>query len=73
METVTLALNAMNTRFELVLQGDKGSSLRAAGEEAFREIARLEALLSAFRPTSEIARLNARASVEPVQVSPEVF
>ncbi|MCU0789167.1 MAG: FAD:protein FMN transferase, partial [Verrucomicrobia bacterium] len=32
-----------------------------------------EALLSAFRPTSEIARLNARASVEPVQVSPEVF
>ena len=63
----------MNTRFELVLHGDNDPALRAAGEEALREIARIEALLSAFRPTSEIAVLNARAAKEPVQVSPEVF
>jgi thiamine biosynthesis lipoprotein len=73
METVTLALNAMNTRFELVLQGGNAASLRAAGEEAMREVTRLEALLSAFQPTSEISHLNARASLEAVQVSPEVF
>jgi thiamine biosynthesis lipoprotein len=73
METVTLALNAMNTRFELVLQGSDPVALRAAGEEALHEIERVEGLLSAFQPTSEISELNARAVREPVQLSPEVF
>lgn len=73
METVTLALNAMNTRFELVLHGDDPVALRAAGEEALREIGQTEEVLSAFRPTSEIAHVNARAAAEPVQVSPDVF
>ncbi len=72
-ERVALALHAMNTRFELVLHGDREPALRAAGEEALREIARVEDLLSAFRPTSEISAVNARAGHEPVQVSPEVF
>jgi thiamine biosynthesis lipoprotein len=63
----------MNTRFELVLYGQREPVLRAAGEEALREIARVEDLISAFRPTSEISAVNARASHEPVQVSPEVF
>jgi thiamine biosynthesis lipoprotein len=73
MDPVTLALNAMHTRFELVLHGADGIHLRAAGEEALHEITRIEALLSAFRPSSEIAQVNARAGREPVQVSPEVF
>ena len=73
METVTLALNAMNTRFELVLHGENPVLLRAAGEEALREVERIEGLLSAFRPTSEISEVNARASAQAVQVSPEVF
>ncbi len=63
----------MNTRFELVLHGGREPALRAAGEEALREIARIEDLLSAFKPTSEIAVVNARAAREPVQVSQEVF
>ena len=73
METVRLALNAMNTRFELVLHGDNPASLQAAGEEALAEVERIENHLSLFRPTSEIAHLNARAAQEPVRVSPEVF
>ena len=73
METVTLALNAMNTRFELVLHGENPVLLRAAGEEALREVERIEGLLSAFRSTSEISEVNARASAQAVQVSPEVF
>lgn len=73
METVKLALDAMNTRFEMVLHGGNASSLRAAGEEAFREVERLEAALSLFRLTSEIAHINARAAREPVRTSPEVF
>jgi thiamine biosynthesis lipoprotein len=73
MPTVTLASHAMATRFEVVLAGDNESQLRAAGEEALAEVARLENQLSLYRPGSEIAQLNARAAAEPVRVSPEVF
>ena len=73
MTTVTLARHAMATRFELVLHGENETTLRAAGEEALREVDRLENQLSLYRPGSEIAQLNARAAREPVQVSPELF
>ncbi len=73
MTPVRLALNAMATRFELVLHGDNAPRLRAAGEEALKEVERLEADLSLYRPTSEIARVNASAAREPVRVSPPVF
>lgn len=73
MQTVTLARNAMATRFEIVLHGENSPTLRAAGEEALDQIGRLENQLSLYRPGSEIAQLNARAAHEAVQVSPEVF
>lgn len=73
MALLRLARHAMATRFELVLCGSDPVRLRAAGEEALNEIERLENQLSLFRPTSEIARLNARAAFEPVRVSPAVF
>jgi FAD:protein FMN transferase len=73
METVTLARNAMATRFELVLHGGRAASLRAAGEEALDEIDRLEAQLSLFRPSSEIAHLNLCAARERVRVTPPLF
>ena len=73
MPTLSLALSAMATRFEIVLHGDKPASLRAAGEEALEEIERLEAHLSLFRRSSEITHLNARAAKEPVRVSPPLF
>ena len=70
---VTLACQAMATRFEFVLYGRNEIALRAAGEEAIAEIERLEDQLSLFRPTSEIAHLNARAAREAVRVSPLLF
>lgn len=70
---VRLALNAMATRFELVLYGANPVALRAAGEEALAEVTRLEAQLSIYRETSEIAAINAAAARHPVRVSPEVF
>ena len=73
MQTIAVALEAMATRFEIVVHGENPVSLRAAGEEALREIERLEARLSLFRADSEIARVNARAAREPVRVTPEVF
>jgi thiamine biosynthesis lipoprotein len=73
MTPVMLALNAMATRFELVLHGENATRLRAAGEAALKEIERLEAQLSLYRPSSEIARVNALAAREPVRVTPPVF
>src|SRR6266403_2201953 len=73
MQTIAVARNAMATRFEIVLHGKNPVALRAAGEEALDEIEHVEALLSLYRPTSEIAHVNARAAREAVRVSPGVF
>jgi thiamine biosynthesis lipoprotein len=70
---VLLALDAMATRFELVLEGDGPVRLRAAGEDALREIERLDARLSRFRPASQISAVNARAARSPVRVDVEVL
>ncbi len=63
----------MATRFEVLLQGPDPVSLRAAGEEALREIERLEAQLSLYRETSEVACVNAQAALKPVRVTPSLF
>jgi len=73
MATITLACQAMATRFEMVLHGEEPAALRAAGEEALNEVERLEDQLSLYRGSSEIASLNARAATGPVKVSPPVF
>lgn len=73
MLTVAVARYAMATRFEIVLHGDNEVALRAAGEEALDEIERIEAQLSLYRPSSQIAHVNARAAFEPVCVDPSVF
>jgi FAD:protein FMN transferase len=73
MEKITLARNAMATRFEFVLRGEDAMRLRAAGEEALNEVERIESQLSLYRPSSEISTINARAASERVRVSPEVF
>jgi thiamine biosynthesis lipoprotein len=63
----------MATRFELFLYGENTVSLRAAGEEALREIERLDKQLNLYNPLSEIAYINARAAGEPVRVEPGLF
>ncbi|MDX1546088.1 MAG: FAD:protein FMN transferase [Rhodothermales bacterium] len=73
MERICLARRAMACRFELVLEGDDPARLRAAGEEALREIERIEDRLSFYRPASELSRLNARAADGPVRVSAPLF
>lgn len=71
--TVQVARNAMATRFEIALHGQDPVRLRAAAEEALAEIEQLEERLSLYQPTSEVSRVNAMASREPVRVSPELF
>ena len=72
MSSVALALEAMATRFELILEGDDPWLLRAAGEEALAEIERAEAQLSRYRPGSSISAINAAAGGQPVRVDPRV-
>ena len=70
---VSVACHAMATRFEIVLHGENPAALRAAGEEALGEVEQLEAQLSLFRASSEIAHLNAHAAKGPVRVTPGLF
>jgi FAD:protein FMN transferase len=68
-----MACEAMATRFEIVLHGLNRAALRAAGEEALEDIQRWDRTLSCYRSDSEIGRVNARAHLEAVRVSPPVF
>jgi thiamine biosynthesis lipoprotein len=72
-EPEILSLNAMATRFELVLYGSDPMRLRAAGEEALQEIERLEAQLSFYRGDSEIRFINDNAARGAVKVEPRLF
>lgn len=63
----------MATRFEVVLYGAESSRLRAAGEQALEEIADAEKRLSAFRPDSEISRINSFAAHKAVKVDARLF
>lgn len=58
--SVRVASLAMRTRFEIVLWDRERSDadLRAAGEEALREIAETETLLSAYRSDAVLYQLN---------------
>jgi FAD:protein FMN transferase len=60
------AFAAMGTEIEVLLDGDDPSEL----EEAEREFRRLEALLSRFRPDSELSRLNGAGELA---VGPELL
>lgn len=69
-----LARAAMRTRFEIVLADEADPArLRAAAEEALEEIERVEAQLSAYRPDSDLWRVNARAADGPVRVTPHLL
>lgn len=68
-----LALEAMGTRFELLLGPGEPVRLRAVGEEALAEIASLDRQLSAYRPSSDVSWINGQASRTPVKVEPRLF
>jgi len=49
------------------------AAVTAALERAFDEITRLEALMTTWRPDSEVSRVNAAAGGRAIAVSPETF
>ncbi len=70
---VRLAVQAMYTRFELVLLGEDESRLVAVGEEAIAEIEACEDRLSLFRPGSLLSIINRDAATRPVGLDRDTF
>jgi FAD:protein FMN transferase len=69
-----MGLTAMGTRFEVAGHGVSEPVFRAAAEEAFEEIRRLEDQLSLYRPQSDIGRVNrAAGDGNWVRVSPVTY
>jgi FAD:protein FMN transferase len=64
---------AMGTTFSLHLYGPDDDVLRAAADQAFAEVHRLDKMLSNYLPNSELNRVNAHAANGPVRVSRELF
>ncbi len=62
----------MACRFEIVLPIEAAGHV-AAAREALDEADRLEAILTIFRETSEVARVNRTAPVRPVAIGQELF
>lgn len=70
---IRMRRTAMNCEFELVLCGSDRQYLVDAAEEAFEELARLEAQMSVFVPTSEISEINACAVLRAVRIDARLF
>lgn len=67
-----LAVDAMGTRFELVLLAGRGD-LRAAGEAAVEEIEHWHRRLSRFAPDSLVSHINREAIHTPVRLDRDTF
>jgi thiamine biosynthesis lipoprotein len=63
---------AMACRFEVLLPSNDARDI-AAARAALDEADRLEAILTVFRETSEVAHVNRTAGHEDVRVGPELF
>lgn len=64
---------AMDTDIDLRLQAESRREAEELKDQVFDEIERLEMLFSRSLEGSDIYRVNSRAGIEPVQVSPEVL
>ncbi len=63
----------MGTRFKIILCAADQSAADGASKAAFARVAALDAMLSDYRPDSELMRLCRRAGGDPVPVSDELF
>ncbi|HCQ84056.1 MAG TPA: hypothetical protein DIV36_05535, partial [Verrucomicrobiales bacterium] len=74
LNTIRAARKAMATRFEIILHSHQRNDwLQSVAEEILDEIDRIESQLSRYMPTSQIARANRLAALQPVKLDPQVF
>jgi thiamine biosynthesis lipoprotein len=72
-EVFVRSRHLMGTTVEIKARARDGARAQAAINEAYDEIARIEALMSHWRGDSDLARVNAGAGRAPVQVAPELL
>jgi thiamine biosynthesis lipoprotein len=72
-QLVTRTERSMGAEARLMAWTTDEKAARAAFDDAFRELERLEALMSTWRQGSDLVRLNEAAGRQPVKVSQEVF
>jgi thiamine biosynthesis lipoprotein len=70
---VEAARLSMGSELHLTAWTDDEAGARAAFDAVFAEFDRLEAVMSVWRPDSDIVRLNDAAGQHPVAVSPDVL
>jgi FAD:protein FMN transferase len=63
----------MGTRIYVELWHDDPAQGDAAIDAVMSEMRRIDALMSHYKPESQLSQINARAAREPVQVDPELF
>jgi thiamine biosynthesis lipoprotein len=63
----------MGTRFEIILYAPDEAAADRAARAAFQRIAHLDAVMSDYKPDSELMRLCRRAGGPPVKVGDELF
>jgi thiamine biosynthesis lipoprotein len=73
MDTLTRHLAVMGTSFILTVTSVSRDTALAASEAAVREVERVEALLSTWRDDTPLARLNAAAPGEPLEIPAPLF
>jgi thiamine biosynthesis lipoprotein len=64
---------AMGTEFTLYLYSSSAEAAATASEEVFDEVDRIEQLLSNYRESSELSRINQNAATAPVTTDPEML
>jgi len=63
----------MGTRIFVEVWADDTAQGNAAIEAVMEEMRRIDALMSHYKPDSELSQINVHAAQEPVQVDPELF
>ena len=69
----TVQRAAMGTLWQVLLPEGSPAHGPAAAEQALDEVDRLEAVLSEFRPHTEVSRVNLAAGGAPVRVGPDTW
>lgn len=63
----------LGTQIDIVAQGDRPGIAQPAIDAAFAEMARLERIMSRYRPDSQVSALARAAGRNPVPVAPELM
>ena len=67
------SIDTMGSLIGIVAYGNDAGRVRAAISDALDEAARLDAMLSNYKPSSEWSEMNRAAAQHPVRVSEELF